>query len=310
MDIKEGGWPEEVGKDPRIMNIDIEDLTEVEEYSDSSIVFKVSVVDIQVKSGTKPVKKIWHLREKSAGQCPQIAIYEAENNDIPYYYSEDSCWVSQFQSGLSARLGFMMESSTGLQGAKSIALPTNNPRQSSSWAYSPSQTGHCTKISDWNDLYEGHSSIELSITGSFEKLMCSSPSNSEPIETIRQKSIKLAPGKVMGMFLCKKGYKFKMLNLNSSIDEVVDVFLMAECGAKLPISFSKTERSRSQIMSKKLTAENLVDSLGPQFDAKTQGLVFAIGSVNSKLCYKMTVCGLGRIEGMLTIYGKGKFFQE
>jgi len=310
MDIKKGGWTEKVGKDPRIMNIDIEVLTEAEETSDSSVVFKISVVDIQVKSGTKPVKKNWHRKEKSVGDYPQISIYEAENNEIPCYYSEDSHWVSQFKSGLSARLGFMMESSTGLQGGKSIALPTNNPRQSSSWAYSPSKTGHCTIISDWNDLYEGHSSIELSKTGSFEKLICSSPSNSEPIETIRQNSIKVAPGKVMGMFLYKKGYQFKMLNLNSSIDEVVDVFLMAECGAKLPISFSKTERSRSQIMSKKLTAENLVDSLGPQFDAKTQGLVFAIGSVNSKFCYKMSVCGLGRIERMLTIYGKGNFIQE
>jgi len=49
-------------------------------------------------------------------------------------------------------------------------------------------------------------------------------------------------------------------------------------------------------------AMTLADNLGSKFDAKTKGLTFCIGPVNSTLCYKMTVCELSTMEKILAIF--------
>jgi len=44
----------------------------------------------------------------------------------------------------------------------------------------------------------------------------------------------------------------------------------------------------------------LAATLGKDFDAQSQGLLFATGAVNSKLCYKMTVCALREIKKIVS----------
>jgi len=78
--------------------------------------------------------------------------------------------------------------------------------------------------------------------------------------------------------------------------KVVDLFLVKDSHACLPISFSNDEFNPPRIMSNSQMQKTIAEILGPQFDVKTQGLFFATGSVNSKFCYKMTVCHLSMIK--------------
>jgi len=103
----------------------------------------------------------------------------------------------------------------------------------------------------------------------------------------------------MGMFILKKvkeEHLFQVLNLNSSLDEVVDKFLFKLTGVRLPISFRKTEANLPETIIIRNMGITLSESLGPQFDPNNQGLVFSSGAVNSKYCYKISVCELSMIE--------------
>jgi len=168
---------------------------------------------------------------------------------------------------------------------------------------SSAQTLHST-LSDWGELFDGLKShdftesgsllMQLGVSGSLSGLQTAQESRLSIV--FSPKKIKLPPGKVMGMFISKNDYLFQILNLNSSLNEVVDLFLFKENGVRLPIGFSKTEANQSRIMSIKKMRNTLAENLGPLFDAKNQGLVFVTGHVNSKLCYKMSSCDLSKIE--------------
>jgi hypothetical protein len=160
-----------------------------------------------------------------------------------------------------------------------------------------------TVFSDWCELFDGWDNMYLTMrTNTITEItdnetaqeISSSGCCNEP------KKIILPPGQVMGMFLCKKNHRAKILNLNWSIDKVVNLLLIKENGVKLPVSFSKIELERPRVISERQMAMSLRQNLGSHFDPKIQGLTFAIGSVNSKICYKMTVCKLIDIEKMIS----------
>merc|ERR1719419_307194 len=98
------------------------------------------------------------------------------------------------------------------------------------------------------------------------------------------------------MNITKGGQKFKLLNLNVSLQNVVDTFLSTETGAKFPISFSESEDIRPKLMGPNRMAMSISQNLRGHLDIATQGLSFFIGPVNSKLCYKMSVCDLSQLQ--------------
>jgi len=172
---------------------------------------------------------------------------------------------------------------------------------------SSTQTGNLTHVSDWGNLYDEWNEspvLRMSLSGSG-----SGPASLSDRLTEREtrlsivyptKKIKIPPRKVMGMFHTKKDYRFQILSLNSTLDEIVDLFLFKESGTRLPVSFSKTEVNQPRIMSVRRMGTTLTKNLGPQFDARKQGLFFTAGCVNSELCYKMKLVELSIIENLFS----------
>jgi len=175
----------------------------------------------------------------------------------------------------------------------------------------PIKKGHGRQYSDWADLYEGVSSLQITKRASWKTCMSGATSTWSDHVTAREsclppltstpKKLTIPLGKVMGMFLDKQKYRPKVLNLKSTVDEVVNLFLSVETGAILPVSMTETDKPPT-VMNSSLMAMTLADNLGSKFDAKTKGLTFCIGPVNSILCYKMTVCELSTMEKILAIF--------
>jgi len=158
---------------------------------------------------------------------------------------------------------------------------------------------HQTSISDWGDAYDG--TTFLNTYGSLQlSFVASSFSDHSSFTSLEPKNLTILPGHVLGMLWANKSFQFEMLNLNWSMKEVVD-FLVKKCGARLPVSFSN-KRQRPTLLSNERMQMTIAENVGSQFDVKTQGLIFATGSVNSKLCYKITECERSEIEKMLSIF--------
>jgi len=182
--------------------------------------------------------------------------------------------------------------------------------------HSSTQTGYLTVPSDWGDMFYGLDSLEFTKSGSvipqtFSPIPETSGSSDQLARESRlsiiipkRKRILLSPGEVMGMFILKEVKEenlFQILNLNSTLDEVVDKFLIKVTGVRLPIRLPKTEANLSKTISIRKMGITLSESLGPQFDPNNQGLVFSAGPVNSKYCYKISVCELSIIETLFFI---------
>jgi len=176
---------------------------------------------------------------------------------------------------------------------------------------SSSQAKHLTLLSDWANLFDGcESGFTKSGSLAIQKSPSLSPSflnewltarESRLAVVIAPKKIRLPPGNVMGMFQTKKDYLFQILNLDSTFDEVVDLFLCKESGNRLPVSFSITEAKRPTVMTNTRMRTTLSENLGPKFDAGNEGLYFTTGCVNSGVCYKMTLVELSRIETIFSL---------
>jgi len=173
------------------------------------------------------------------------------------------------------------------------------------------QARHLTLLSDWANLFDGCESgftksgslvVEKSssLSGSFFNEWLTTRESRLAV-LIVPKKIRLPPGNVMGMFHRKKDYLFQILNLDSTFDEVVDLFLYKESGIRLPVSFSKTEAKRPTIMSNTRMRTTLSENLGPKFDAGNEGLYFTTGCINSGACYKMSLVELSMIERIFSL---------
>jgi len=189
--------------------------------------------------------------------------------------------------------------------------PSSSPAAWRQISLSKTQTRHLTLLSDWANLFDG---CESGFTKSGSLVMQKSPSlsgsflhewltsrESRLAVVIVPKKIRVPPGNVMGMFHTKKNYLFQILNLDSTFDEVVDLFLCKESGNRLPVSFSKTEAKRPTIMTTTRMRTTLSENLGPKFDAGNEGLCFTIGCVNSGACYKMNLVELSMIERVFSL---------
>jgi len=164
-----------------------------------------------------------------------------------------------------------------------------------------------TNISDWGDMYDGITIPNINVSDHFRSLF--SLELSEPVtsgdilsshSSIEKTKLTKLQGHVLGMLLIKEGFHFRLLNFNWTMKEVVDKFLVKECGARLPLSFSTNQLHRPKMLSNDWMQMTLVENLGSQFDVKTHGLLFATGYVESKLCYKMTKCERCEIEKMFS----------
>jgi len=239
--------------------------------------------------------------ERSVQPRSQIFCSNGEKTGIPTDTNEgDKAYL-----GVSVRTIIPLES---IREAPSSSL-LEAQRQISS--LSSSQAKHLTLLSDWANLFDG---CESGFTKSGSLVIQKSPSlspsflnewltarESRLAVVIAPKKIRLPPGNVMGMFQTKKDYLFQILNLDSTFDEVVDLFLSKESGNRLPISFSKTEAKRPTVMSNTRMRTTLSENLGPKFDAGNEGLYFTTGCVNSRVCYKMTLVELSRIETIFSL---------
>jgi len=108
------------------------------------------------------------------------------------------------------------------------------------------------------------------------------------------RGISVEPGMVLAMCLTKDGHRFKQLNINMTLDDVVASFLSTDNKTKLPLSI--TESKKPRIMGRNQMLLTIAENLGPHFDVKTQGLVFATGIVNSRLCHKVCIGDLHQMQ--------------
>lgn len=243
--------------------------------------------------------------EKSFASYPGALLSSTQETDISEEWGDDLPPLPP---------GFKLKQITHLEAEGCSMLPQPyaagaTQRQSIRSKQSSTRTEQLTLLSDWGDIFDDYGSLDLTKSGSLVLEKDTSWSNTDQFTgrdsryslVFSPKRIHLAPGKVMGMFLKKKEYHFQILNLNSSLDKVVDVFLLKETGNNLRLSFSKSGLSQPKVMSTNRMKNTLANSLGPQFDAKKQGVVFATGPVNSKLCVKMSVCELSKIEKIFSL---------
>jgi len=112
----------------------------------------------------------------------------------------------------------------------------------------------------------------------------------------------LKPGTVMAMQQVKKGFHFTLINLDNTLHEVVKNFLISNSGGvELPVSFNESENIRPKLLSSNRMAMTLRENLGRKFNITTHGLTFSTGPVNSKLCFKMSICDLRILQRMFSL---------
>jgi len=221
--------------------------------------------------------------------------------------SEDKSDIPPIQLPLKGKNMVQLEtvtSSPKLKPITSLISPVDIKRRQVAFQRKSSRR---KMLSDWGELFDLESldiksdgflsQTDVGFSATFSGLYTTRDRLSAVISS---KSILLLPGKVMGMFILKGNWKFQILNLNSSLNEVVDQFLFKESGIRLPLSFSQVGDNPPKNLSIHRMESTLASNLGKDFDAQTQGLVFATGPVNSKLCYKMSVCALRDIKKIVS----------
>jgi len=182
-----------------------------------------------------------------------------------------------------------------------------------------SRNRDATVISDWGDCYEdsgdfrmsnyeaanltrvygsGWSDGPLSLGTSFPK-PGSTLGSFKPSSPVKRMPV--VKGMVLAMVVTKQGQRFRLLNLNVTLEEVVNTFLKAEAGASLPVSFTLSTDTRPKLLPADKMALTLKENLEGYIDELTQGISFFTGPVNGKLSYKMSVCQLEYMEKLYQI---------
>jgi len=169
-----------------------------------------------------------------------------------------------------------------------------------------------TVFSDWGDDYDGLEDMRLSqplrslmLSENFS--FSSDGPRSSNVRTIpgTTKMI-ISPGHVLVMQLTKGDPRFRLINLDSSLKDLVENFLSTN-GVSLPISFTESENVRPKLMKENRMAMTIRDNLGRNLDVSTQGLTFSVGPLNSKLCYKMTVVDLSQLQKIFSLTHGGNY---
>jgi len=165
-------------------------------------------------------------------------------------------------------------------------------------------------ISDWASVFDGfHSALSTSRQSSnvnetddidtaffSENDLLSSMDRMISIPSCIISETQPKPGIVLAMFLLKKSQRFEYINLCMTLEDVVATYLSIGDNSKLPVSVTYSKEETPVIYGRSRMAVTLAQNLGPKFDAKSQGLLFTTGTVNSKLCHKMCVCDLRQLQ--------------
>lgn len=166
-----------------------------------------------------------------------------------------------------------------------------------------------TVFSDWGDVYDGFDSMRLSNpirsvqrSADFSFFSEVGPRTSNVPTFAGTTKMDLPAGSVLVMQLTKENPRFRLINLESTLNEVVDNFLSSNSGGvSLPVSFTESENLRPKLMKANRMAMTIRDNLGRNLDVLKQGLTFSVGPVNSKLCYKMIVVDLGQMQKIYSL---------
>jgi len=171
-----------------------------------------------------------------------------------------------------------------------------------------------TVFSDWGDAYDGFESMRMSNPIRSVQLSENWSISSDGPRTSNVRTIPgttkmiLSPGHVLVMQLTKGDSRFRMINVDNTLNEVVENFLSAKTGGvKLPVSFTESDTQRPKLMKESRLAMSIRDNLGRNLDVSIQGLTFSVGSVNSKLCYKMTISDLNQLQKIFSLTHGGKY---
>jgi hypothetical protein len=168
-----------------------------------------------------------------------------------------------------------------------------------------------TLISDWGSAFDGLENITLTNRtntigpqGSLEDWSFVSEvylTSNVPTLPVTRK-INVQPGNVLVMQLTKDCPRFSMIKLESTMNELVESFLSTNNGGvRLPVSFTESEYRRPKLMNENRMAMSIRDNLGQNFNESTQGLLFSVGPLNTKLCYKMTLVDLEKLQNLSPI---------
>jgi len=218
-----------------------------------------------------------------------------------YWIDVPGALSKRFSGSLKSGLA---KSNPALRGNPRSSLPLMPVKNRSSQQLQP----NTTLYSDWGDAYDSLGSIRLSnqrrtIQQSVMSSVWSdnnSPRKTESTVTSGAK-MSLKPGTVMAMQQVKMEYHFTLINLDNTLQEVVKNFLTTNSGGiELPVSFNESENIRPKLLSSSRMAMTLRENLGRKFNLATHGLTFSTGSLNSKLCFKMSICDLRILQRMFS----------
>jgi len=167
-------------------------------------------------------------------------------------------------------------------------------------------------VSDWGSAYED--TLFVSSQFSFMASAITNATFSSDIPCLDDNppvsKIAVPRGKVLALCLTKYEQRFRLLNLKTSLEEVVETFLSPDGGRKLPISFTDSQKYRPRVMSPNQMAMTIEESLGKHLDTEKQGLTFSVGALNTKFCYKMCVCDLVQLQRILSLTNSNKCLKE
>jgi len=179
-------------------------------------------------------------------------------------------------------------------------------------------------ISNWADAFEEYDSVFFTNHSSnistlqtddntlTENDFMSLQDNTSTSATVFTNSIGVSvePEMVLAMCLTKYGFRFKQLNLNMSLEDVVATFVSSDNKTKLPLSITESKKSLPKIMGRKQMLKTIAENIGPHMDIKTQGLIFSTGSVNSRLCHKVCLGDLVLMQKIISLDTKRQGLDE
>jgi len=171
-----------------------------------------------------------------------------------------------------------------------------------------------TVLSDWGDAYDGFEDMRMSnpirsVQLSENWSVTSDGPRTSSVPTIPGTTkMLLSPGHVLVMQLTKGVPRFREINLDRSLNEVVENFLSTNSGGvKLPVSFTESDKLRPKLMKETRMAMSIRENLGRNLDVSTQGLTFSVGPINTKLCYKLTVVDRNQLQKIFSLTHGGKY---
>jgi len=178
-----------------------------------------------------------------------------------------------------------------------------SPRNSNSELWQPKRS---SEQSNWDSYFDSHSELEeLSNTPGVGTILTPEwDSDDESCVTLPQTSpnkitTAVTPhskDKVFVSYITKRRVKSTDMDISLRMEEIAEWLNEDTNTQSLPISEFISETKHNLTRDSKFRKQTISEAVGDSLDPMKQGLMFCVGPVDGKLCFKMSVCDLRQIK--------------